>query len=77
MAPGATGLGDLQFDLVSVQHHALTAGHDHGQYVRSAQDASLPEFAAYLRRLVAEDPRRAGECHRLLARLGTPTAHVS
>ena len=31
MATGKTGFEDVTFDLVSVQYHALKAGHDYGQ----------------------------------------------
>ena len=30
MATGETGFDDVTFDLISVQYHALKAGHDYG-----------------------------------------------
>jgi hypothetical protein len=41
MATGETGFSDVFYDLVSVQYHALKAGHDYGQYVRDARNGGL------------------------------------
>ena len=45
MATGETGFEDVTYDLISVQYHALKAGHDYGQYVRDAQNAGLNDIA--------------------------------
>ncbi len=47
MATGETGFDDVTFDLVSVQYHALKAGHDYGQYVRDADNAGQSEIAEF------------------------------
>jgi hypothetical protein len=43
-------LDDVTYDLVSVQYHALKAGHDYGQYVRDARNAGQDEIAAFFGR---------------------------
>ncbi len=63
MATGETGFDDVTFDLVSVQHHSLKAGHDHGQYVRDA-NAGLDDVASFFEEVMAPGssvpfPRRA------------------
>lgn len=70
MATGETGFDDVTFDLISVQYHALKAGHDYGQYVRDAQNAGQDEIAQFFTRVMEEDSARAQECHRFLAQLG-------
>ena len=45
MATGETGFDDVTFDLISLQYHALKAGHDYGQYVRDAENAGQDEIA--------------------------------
>lgn len=62
-------LDDVTFDLVSVQYHALKAGHDYGQYVRDAENAGHTEIAEFFRQVMAEDSERAQKCHRFLAEL--------
>jgi hypothetical protein len=75
MATGETGFSDVAFDLISVQYHALKAGHDYGQYVRDAENAKLDDVAAFFREVMAQDSERAARCHRFLAELsGTPLA---
>ena len=69
MATGETGFDDVTFDLVSVQYHALKAGHDYGQYVRDAENAGLQEMADFFRKVMSEDSERAQQCHRFLAQL--------
>ena len=69
MATGETGFDDLTFDLVSVQYHALKAGHDYGQYVRDAENAGKQEIADFFRKVMSEDSDRAHQCHRYLAEL--------
>ena len=49
MATGETGFDDVTFDLISLQYHALKAGHDYGQYVRDAETAGQDEIALTLR----------------------------
>ena len=70
MATGETGFDDVTFDLISVQYHALKAGHDYGQYVRDAENAQQDEIAAFFREVMQQDSDRAHRCHELLAQLG-------
>ena len=70
MATGETGFDDVTYDLVSVQYHALKAGHDYGQYVRDAENAGRDEIAQFFREVMQQDTERAHRCHELLARLG-------
>lgn len=69
MATGETGFRDIEFDLVSVQYHALKAGHDYGQYVRDAENAGMDEMAQFFREVMEQDSQRAHRCHELLAQL--------
>jgi len=70
MATGETGFDDVTFDLISVQYHALKAGHDYGQYVRDAENAQQDQIAQFFRDVMKEDSQRAHRCHELLAQLG-------
>ena len=70
MATGQTGFYDVTYDLVSVQYHALKAGHDYGQYVRDAENADKQEIAQFFKDVMQEDSRRAQRCHELLRDLG-------
>jgi ferritin len=70
MATGETGFGDVTFDLVSVQYHALKAGHDYGQYVRDAKNAGLDDVAEFFEQVMAEDSQRAQRCHEFLGKIG-------
>ena len=79
MATGETGFDDVTFDLISVQYHALKAGHDYGQYVRDAENAQQDEIAQFFGDVMDQDSQRAHRCHELLARLGgtdTPLPRV-
>ena len=49
MATGETGFDDVTYDLISVQYHALKAGHDYGQYVRDADNAGRQDIADFFR----------------------------
>jgi rubrerythrin len=69
MATGETGFDDVSFDLISVQYHSLKAGHDYGQYVRDARNAGREDIAEFFEQIMAEDSRRAKECHRFLKEL--------
>jgi hypothetical protein len=66
MATGETGFSDVMFDLVSVQYHALKAGHDYGQYVRDARNAGYDDVASFFEQVMQEDSQRAARCHELL-----------
>jgi rubrerythrin len=66
MATGETGFDDVSFDLVSVQYHALKAGHDYGQYVRDADNAGRRDIADFFRKVMEEDSARARQCHEFL-----------
>ncbi|MFC7376231.1 acyl carrier protein [Brachybacterium sp. GCM10030267] len=70
MPAGQTGFDDVTFDLISVQYHALKAGHDYGQYVRDARNAEQEEIAAFFEKVMEQDAERAKECHRFLRELG-------
>jgi bacterioferritin (cytochrome b1) len=70
MATGETGFDDVTFDLISLQYHALKAGHDYGQYVRDAENAGQDQIAQFFKNVMDEDANRAQECHRFLAQLG-------
>ncbi|KDN18694.1 hypothetical protein [Amycolatopsis rifamycinica] len=69
MATGETGFDDVTFDLVSVQYHALKAGHDYGQYVRDADNAGRQDIADFFRKVMEEDSARAKQCHEFLKQL--------
>lgn len=66
MATGETGFDDVSYDLISVQYHALKAGHDYGQYVRDADNAGRQDIADFFRRVMDEDSARAKQCHEYL-----------
>jgi hypothetical protein len=70
MATGETGFDDVTFDLISVQYHALKAGHDYGQYVRDAENAGEDEIAQFFRDVMQQDSERGHRCHEFLVRLG-------
>jgi rubrerythrin len=74
MSTGETGFKDIAYDLISVQYHALKAGHDYGQYVRDAENAGQQEMADFFRSVMREDSERAKQCHRHLAELSTSGA---
>jgi hypothetical protein len=69
MATGETGFDDVSFDLISVQYHALKAGHDYGQYVRDAKNASLDDIAGFFEQVMSEDSERARRCHEFLVKM--------
>ncbi|MEV6640597.1 acyl carrier protein [Amycolatopsis sp. NPDC051371] len=69
MATGETGFDDVTFDLVSVQYHALKAGHDYGQYVRDADNAGRTDIADFFRKVMEEDSARARQCHEFIKEL--------
>lgn len=54
---------------VSVQYHALKAGHDYGQYVRDADNAGRQDIADFFRKVMEEDSARAKQCHQFLKQL--------
>jgi bacterioferritin (cytochrome b1) len=70
MATGETGFDDVTYDLISVQYHALKAGHDYGQYVRDADNAQQQDIAQFFRDVMEQDSERAHRCHEFLVRLG-------
>lgn len=69
MATGETGFDDVTFDLISLQYHSLKAGHDYGQYVRDAKNASLDDVASFFSEVMAQDSERARRCHEFLGKL--------
>jgi hypothetical protein len=70
MATGETGFDDVTYDLISVQYHSLKAGHDYGQYVRDARNASRDDIARFFEQIMSEDSARAHQCHKFLAEMG-------
>lgn len=70
MPSGETGFDDVTFDLISIQYHALKAGHDYGQYVRDAENAGEQEIADFFGEVMEQDQQRAHRCHEFLRRLG-------
>ena len=70
MATAETGFDDVTFDLISVQYHALKAGHDYGQYVRDAKNAGKDEIASLFEEVMKQDSDRAHRCHEYLQQLG-------
>jgi rubrerythrin len=70
MATGETGFDDVTFDLISVQYHALKAGHDYGQYVRDAENAGKDDIASFFKDVMAQDSERAQKVHGFLRELG-------
>ena len=70
MATGETGFDDVHYDLISVQYHALKAGHDYGQFVRDAENAGENDIASFFRSVMEEDSSRARKCHEFLRQLG-------
>ncbi|MEV6717595.1 acyl carrier protein [Lentzea sp. NPDC051208] len=69
MATGETGFDDVTYDLISVQYHALKAGHDYGQYVRDADNAGRQDIADFFRSVMEEDSARAKRCHEFIKEL--------
>ncbi|MCR3750760.1 acyl carrier protein [Lentzea californiensis] len=69
MATGETGFDDVTYDLISVQYHALKAGHDYGQYVRDADNAGRQDIADFFRSVMEEDSARAQKCHQFIKEL--------
>jgi hypothetical protein len=75
LATGETGFSDVFYDLVSVQYHALKAGHDYGQYVRDARNGGFDDIATFFEQVMKEDSERAARCHEFLTKLsGTQAA---
>lgn len=70
MATGETGFDDVTFDLISMQYHALKAGHDYGQYARDAKNGGEDDIAAFFERVMSEDSARAQKCHEFLREIG-------
>ncbi len=69
MATGETGFDDVSFDLISLQYHALKAGHDYGQYVRDAKNAGRDDIASFFEEVMSQDSERGKRCHEFLREL--------
>ncbi len=69
MATGETGFGDVEFDLISLQYHSLKAGHDYGQYIRDAKNASLDDVVSFFEEVQSQDSDRAKRAHEFLTKL--------
>ena len=67
MATAETGFDDMTFDLISVQHHALKAGHDDGQDVRDARNAGRDDIAEFFEDVRRTDAQRAHRCRQVLS----------
>ncbi|HEX7307635.1 acyl carrier protein [Lentzea sp.] len=74
MATGETGFDDVTYDLISVQYHALKAGHDYGQYVRDADNAGRQDIADFFRQVMEQDSARARRCHDYIKELSGSSA---
>jgi hypothetical protein len=59
--------GDLVYDLVSVQYHALKATSHYDQYIKDAE--GHPDVQEFIRQIQQQDYERAQRCHHLLGRL--------
>ena len=70
MATGETGIKDVHYDLVSVQYHALKAGHDYGQYVRDAENAGASDVQQFFEEVMAKNDEFAQRAADLLAKVG-------
>jgi hypothetical protein len=67
MGSDHTPADDIVYDLVSIQYHALKAGHTYGGYLEDAEGHD--DVQAFIRQLQQEDAGRALRCHELLAQL--------
>ena len=67
MSTGETGIKDVHYDLVSVQYHALKAGHDYGQFVRDAENAGEDDAKKFFEDVMAKNSEWAQKAHDLLA----------
>ena len=69
MATGETGFGDVVYDLVSVQYHALKAGHDSGQYVRDAKHGGYDDIAQFFEQVMQQNSQWAAQAHEFLGKV--------
>lgn len=69
MTAGETGFADVTFDLISVQYHALKAGHDYATYVQDARQAGRDDIAEFFEKVATDDAERAATCHEYLKEL--------
>jgi hypothetical protein len=69
MATGETGFGDVAYDLVSVQYHALKAGHDYGQFVRDAKNGGYDDIASFFEQVMEQNSKIAAQCHEFLGKV--------
>ena len=69
MATGETGFGDVVYDLVSVQYHALKAGHDYGQYVRDARNGGYDDIAQFFEQVMQQNSQWATQAHVFLGKV--------
>jgi hypothetical protein len=69
MATGETGFSDVVYDLVSVQYHALKAGHDYGQFVRDAKNGGYDEIASFFEQVMEQNSKIAAQCHEFLGKV--------
>jgi hypothetical protein len=68
----ATAFSDLVYGLVSVQSHALKAGHDYGRYVRDARNGGFDDVAGFVEQVMKEDSHRAARCQAFLTSCRAP-----
>ena len=69
MATGETGFSDVVYDLVSVQYHALKAGHDYGQFVRDAKNGGYDDVAQFFQQVMDQNSKFAAQAHELLGKV--------
>lgn len=59
--------GNLFYDLVSIQYHALKGQEVYGRFIKDAQGRQ--DIVRFFEQVRDEDVRRAEQCHELLTRL--------
>lgn len=72
MGSSTTPAGDVFYDLVSIQFHALKGAQVYDQYLRDAEGND--EVRQFIERVKEEDNRRAEQAHRLLGQLSRDNA---
>ncbi len=70
MTQSNTGMSDVQYDLVSVLYHALSAGQTHSKYIQDAQKAGNQELAQFFQQVQQEDNARAQKAMQMLSKMG-------
>lgn len=63
-----TGVGNIQYDLVSVMYHALQGGQTYAQYITDAQQSGNQELVQFFQQVQQEDSQRAQQALQLLSK---------